>query len=210
MNIHNIYSIFWKYFRVRRLAKFVEMFPEDQCKTIIDLGGSTYQWDNIGYKSKITILNLTKPACVDGLPNNYEFIDCDARNTPFPNQSFDLAFSNSVIEHVGGKDEQKQFACEMLRIGKHIYCQTPNKSFFIEPHLIAPFIHWLPKKWQSYHLIRYFTVWGLITKPSREKAEEFLTSIRLLNKKDLIELFPGCKVITERFFLMPKSYTVIK
>jgi ubiquinone/menaquinone biosynthesis C-methylase UbiE len=119
------------------------MFPEQNCKTIIDIGGTRYQWDRLGHKSEITILNLSVPGNADDSPDNYHFVAGDTRNTSFPDKSFDLAFSNSVIEHVDNWDNQKQFAQEILRIGKQIYCQTPNKWFFVEPHLIAPFVHYL-------------------------------------------------------------------
>jgi len=33
------------------------------------------------------------------------------------------------------------------------------REFFIEPHLIAPFVHWLPRHWQR-RLIRHFAVRG--------------------------------------------------
>ena len=208
MNIHNIYAIFMKYFRTKRLSEFSKLFPEHTCKRIIDLGGTTYQWDHLCYKSEVTILNLDVHKKIKG-PDRYHFVQGDACNTGYPGKSFDLAFSNSVIEHVGDWNAQKKFAQEMLRIGKRIYLQTPNKRFFVEPHLIAPFIHYLPQKW-ALPLVRYFTVYGLVTKPTRKQAELFLSSIRLLGKRELKELFPGCDILTERFLFMAKSYIVVK
>lgn len=210
MDIHKVYPIFMHYFRKKRLNQFKLLFPEKVCTTIVDLGGATYQWDRLKYNSKINILNLVAARDVEDCPPNYNFVVGDALDTKYEDKSFELAFSNSLIEHVGGWEEQKRFAREIQRIGKRIYCQTPNKYFFVEPHLIAPFIHFLPRSLQSYFLVRYATLWGLIAKPGRDEVEELLSSIRLLNKKEMVELFPDCEILTERFLFMPKSYIAIK
>lgn len=209
MDIHRVYGVFLKYFRSKRLKQFRALFPEHECSTILDLGGSPYQWDLLNYRSKITILNKRPPKPSSPKPPKYSFVVADACNSGFPDQSFDLVFSNSVIEHVGGSKEQGMFAQEMLRIGKHIYCQTPNKHFFVEPHLIAPFIHYLPVNWQM-KLVRYFSIWGIVVRPTPQDVKEFLSLTRLLTKNELIKLFPNCEIITERFLFMPKSYIVIK
>jgi hypothetical protein len=62
-------------------------------------------------------------------------------------------------------------AAEMLRVGKRVYCQTPNRWFPVEPHYLALLVHWLPTACFTYFVHRYMTVHGLITKPSREKHE---------------------------------------
>ena len=58
MNIHDIYSLFMRHFRPRRLEKFRRLFPEKLCGSIIDMGGSRYWWDQLKYGSKVTILNI--------------------------------------------------------------------------------------------------------------------------------------------------------
>jgi ubiquinone/menaquinone biosynthesis C-methylase UbiE len=137
----------------------------------------------------------------------------DGRNMPFGDNSFDIVFSNSVIEHLGDKKSQEQFAKEIRRVGKAYWVQTPNKMFLIEPHLITPFVHWflhrLPKKFQKI-VLRYFTVWGLLTKPSKEQCENFLNEVRLLSFKEMKELFPDANIICERFFGLKKSLIAVK
>ncbi len=44
---------------------------------------------------------------------------------PFKDKSYDIVFSNSVIEHVGNLEKQKQFADEVQRVGKSYFIQTP-------------------------------------------------------------------------------------
>jgi Methyltransferase domain len=210
MNIHDIYGVFQNYFRTRRLDRFRTIFPAALCRTIIDLGGSRYQWDRLKYQSRVTILNVDLGERTSNYNPNYEYVFGDARNVQAGPGSYDLAFSNSVIEHVGEWPDQVRFAREIRRLGKSVYCETPNRWFFMEPHLITPFIHWLPRRWQSYTVLRYFTVWGLITKPDREYVEKFAWPTRLLCKKEFASLFPDCDILVERFLLMPKAFIAVR
>ena len=65
---------------------------------------------------------------------------------PFQDESFDISFSNAVIEHVGSRMNQQEFLEEALRVSKNIYITTPNRWFPLEAHTLIPFLHWLPKK----------------------------------------------------------------
>lgn len=70
----------------------------------------------------------------------------DARELPFSDGSFDYVVSNAVIEHVGGPDGAKRMIAESHRVARAGYFHTtPNRWFPIEPHLMAPFLHWLPE-----------------------------------------------------------------
>jgi hypothetical protein len=44
---------------------------------------------------------------------------------PLNQRSCDVAFFNSVIEHVGDWERQHKFAGEMRRIGNAVFCQAP-------------------------------------------------------------------------------------
>ena len=68
----------------------------------------------------------------------------DGRCLEYLDRSFDLAFANSVIEHVGGPSDADALASEMQRVGKAFYCQTPSKWFPVEPHVGTLFLHWVP------------------------------------------------------------------
>lgn len=81
-------------------------------------------------------------------------LDCpitegDARELPFPDNSFDYVFSNAVIEHVGGRDGARKMLAESARVAKvGAFHTTPNRWFPIETHTQLPFLHWLPREWQ--------------------------------------------------------------
>jgi hypothetical protein len=72
--------------------------------------------------------------------------------------------------------------------------QTPNKSFLVEPHLICLFLHWLPFRVKR-RLIRYFTVRGLVSRPSQRDVNQALLGITLLNEQDRRGLFPDAEII---------------
>ena len=125
--------------------------------------------------------------------------------------SYDIVFSNSVIEHVGDLQRQKLFAQNALRLGQKLWIQTPAKYFPIEPHWFALFIHWFPRKYQ-YSLFRLFALRQRFAgvKLSKKEIKAQVDDVRLMTKRELKEMFPGCRIITERFFLFPKSYIVVK
>ena len=64
---------------------------------------------------------------------------------PFPDQSFDLVFSNAVIEHILGPGRQEQFAKEIMRVGKSWFVTTPNFWYPFETHHHLPFFQFLPR-----------------------------------------------------------------
>lgn len=120
-----------------------------------------------------------------------------------------MVYSNSVIEHLGDFENQRLFAAECIRVGQRYYVQTPNKWFFVEPHLITPFIHWMSCEVQ-WLLLRNFTVWGWITRPSVQECEAFMNSTRLLDKTKLQHLFPDADIWHERFLGLSKSLIAVK
>lgn len=107
--------------------------------------GGQFNWYFIVSKPKVLILNLEKPTDFKDTAQ-FEFVKGDATKLEYPENSFDVVYSNSVIEHLFTKENQVRMANEIMRVGKKIYVQTPAKEFFVEPHLITPFIHWLSIK----------------------------------------------------------------
>lgn len=209
MNIHSLYKIILPIFRRKRMAIFQQIFKPDQNTRILDVGGMLLNWKLIGCTSPITLLNIKYYQEKKTAPPNFTYVIGDATAMEFPDNSFDLAYSNSVIEHVGTFERQKKFAKEISRVAKKLWVQTPSKWFFIEPHLLTPFVHWLPRRWQA-KLLRHFTVWGILQKPTPEKVQGFFDEIRLLDYREFSELFPDCEIRKEKFLFMTKSYIAIR
>lgn len=206
MNIHRIYRPFQRHFRTRRMRQFVEWFQPDSSTRVIDVGGYELNWTLIDAAPQVLLVNLESETYERG---RFRKVQGDGRRLQFPDKSFDIAYSNSVIEHVGGRDDQRAFANEIRRVARRYYVQTPNRRFFIEPHLIAPGIHWLPRRFTR-RLVRRFSVWGLVTRPDPTRIDSILGSIRLLDKQEMQELFPDAEILEEKVLGMAKSLIAVR
>lgn len=211
MDIHAVTGFFMRRFRPGRMQRIKEMFPLlDSGGSVLDVGGTWGWWKMMTVKTRdITIVNLDTYHEKAVLEAGYKFSSANGCAMPYADRQFDLTFSNSVIEHVGGLPEQRRFAAEVLRCGKQVYLQTPNKWFPVEPHMIALFIHWLPFSVQR-HLVRWLSVWGWVTKPNQAEVDEFLKGIRLMSGKEVVELFPGCDIQKEKVLGLVKSFIVVR
>jgi 2-polyprenyl-3-methyl-5-hydroxy-6-metoxy-1,4-benzoquinol methylase len=187
------------------MSMFVEYLEVTPQTKVLDVGGSLLIWQFSPVKPRLTILNITPPP--GSLPGDVEWVIGDARDMPFDDRSFDVVFSNSVIEHVGDFDDQKKCANEIRRVGQRYFVQTPNYFFPVEPHFITPFIHWLPRSFSRKLL--GLTARNIITR-DRNGTEEVFQEVRLLKPNEMRELFPDAEIRFERFLGLPKSILAIK
>jgi len=185
---------------------FRQTFSFDPSTTVLDVGGLPAFWSDGRPEADITLLNLHPPQV---LPEAFHFIAGDATNLPFEDDSFDLVFSNSVIEHLGTPEKQAQMARELRRVGRALWVQTPSRDFPIEPHYLTPIVHWMPRTVRK-KLLRNFSLWGWITRPSNEQVEAIVDEIRLLDHGEMVTLFPDCEIRRERFMGLTKSLIAVR
>ncbi len=187
------------------MTEFWEQFHLTPETRVLDIGGNLFNWKLLPIPPQLTILNL--PMNIErGKQANW--LVADGKYLPFKDKAFDIVYSNSTIEHLGDFGNQSMFAAECRRVGLRYYVQTPNKWFLVEPHLITPFIHWMPRRMQKL-LLRNFTIWGLVTRPTRQACNEFMQEIRLLDDGDLTSLFPDSEIWHERFLGLVKSLIAV-
>lgn len=209
MDIHAVYARGMRGFRRRRMAAFVRTFAPDAGTTILDVGGTPFNWTLVELASPVTLLNLRAPGAGTALPPGVLCVRGDATRLAFPDASFDVAFSNSVIEHLGTPEAQQRFAAEVRRVGRGVWVQTPARGFPFEPHLLTLFLHWLPVAWQR-RLVRWASGWGLLTRPSQARIDAFLRETRLLTLREMRALFPDCEIRRERLLGLTKSFVAVR
>ncbi len=194
-------------FRRKRFAFFLSLLSQLQRPVhILDIGGTQAYWKMMGLDTKdqvfITLLNLTQDNVT--LPQATSIVG-DARSIQAEDHSFDIVFSNSVIEHVGSYQDQLQMANEVRRVGRCYFIQTPNRYFPLEPHFLFPFFQFLPISLRVL-LLQNFKLGWLEKTPDVQKARGIVESIRLLSKKEFKTLFPNAPIFEEKALGLTKSF----
>ncbi len=199
---------FMRYFRRKRLAHMLRMFPDLGSLSVLDVGGRSMIWEILRtdfgvVPARLVIVNTAE----DAHPiKGYTVHIADGRQLPYTDHAFDLVFSNSVIEHVGDMQDMQCFASECMRVGVNVLIQTPNRWFPVEPHLLALFIHWFPLP--VFHRLLFLSLrwWTLLF--DRARLRLIVKHIHLLDRREFSALFPGLPLHTEKIFGMSKSFTV--
>jgi SAM-dependent methyltransferase len=179
--------------RRRKLRLFLDEVRPTAATTVLDVGADEVGFGKDGGQSacgthnffeelypwpgQITALGLHDGA---GFRSHYPgiaYVSGDACALPFADQSFDVVFSNAVIEHVGDVERQRQFVAEALRVGSRVFLTTPNRWFPLEVHTRLPLVHWLPTAASD----RAYELTG----------KGWARENHLLGSGDLRRLFPG-------------------
>ena len=98
--------------RKRRFEQFMDRLNIQLDDRILDVGGLPSIWHESGLEQQVTILNKRIPGTANP---PFIWVEGDACNMAmFEDQSFDIVYSNSVIEHVGDLARQHQMAVQKL------------------------------------------------------------------------------------------------
>lgn len=179
---------------------------------ILDVGGTVDFWKRMDFLAEekdveLTVLNVFKAE------SPYSHVTCVVGDgtdmKEFDDGQFDVVFSNSVIEHVGGITRQKKMAAEVRRVGNAYYVQTPNLYFPMEPHFLFPFFQFLPVSLRAF-LVKQFQVGWYGPTNDIQKARRTVTSVRLLERSELARFFPDGQVHRERLLGLTKSFVVLR
>jgi ubiquinone/menaquinone biosynthesis C-methylase UbiE len=192
------------HFRRRRMAAFARCMNITATTRVLDIGGTPECWELLEVKPRVTLVNMPRA----GETMKAQWVAGDGCALPFCGGAFDVVFSNSVIEHVGDMERQRRFASEVQRVGRAYWVQTPNRWFPVEQHLLTPIVHWMPKRWQELVIPRW-NVWSALVqaRPDQRRfyIEHYLRDVRLLEERDVRELFPDARILRERFCGWTKS-----
>ncbi len=198
-------------FRRKRMERFIKELGVTAQTRILDVGGVPETWETFPCRPTVVLLNM--PRTRSEMTGSLCWVAGDGCSLPFRDGTFDVVFSNSVLEHVGGSANQERFAREVERVGHGYWVQTPNLWFPVETHLLTPFIHWFPRSWQRV-IVPRFTVWGALMRISRDRRqyyfEHYLSDVRLLGRRQMSSLFPGARLIRERVCGLTKSLIAVR
>jgi hypothetical protein len=199
--------------RRERMRYFIELLESySEPVRVLDVGGTPSFWQrnapDLPKVVHLTLLNLTRTPTGD-LANAVS-VAGDARDLrQFADRSFDICFSNSVIEHVGTLEDQRAMAREVQRVAKSFFIQTPNRWFPIEPHFLFPGWQFLPVSVRA-ALHRRFRLGWMPPQPDPALARREVEEIRLLTAGEMQSLFPGASIRREKIGPFTKSLMAIR
>lgn len=187
--------------RERRYELFLRACSVRPTDRIIDVGaGRGAALERFNATNPIVALDLSPQSSQWLSSSNVSVVRGDGTRLEFTTGEFDVAFSNSVIEHVP-HELQASFAAEIRRVSHRYFVQTPNRYFPIEPHYQLPLFQFLPRRVRQ-ALNRRFTLgWR-----ARGQWEE----ISLLSARDMRRLFPDAEIHRERVLGLTKSLIALR
>jgi len=199
--------------RRRRFQIFLSLIEDlPRPIRILDVGGTEQFWRSMEFPGDrdgvwLTLLNLEREPVDDPRFISLAGNACDL--SAYSDQSYDIVFSNSVIEHVGGADDQRAMADEIRRVGRRYFVQTPNFFFPVEPHFMIPGFQFLPRSMRCFLLTRFsLGAYGKVEDKSH--AKNLVDEIQLLTGRRFKNLFPDAKIHRERWMGMTKSLIAVR
>lgn len=209
-NVYSVYRWLQPRFRRKRWKHFLDLFPITEKSHVLDVGGHPGEW-MVAVETPLTVTVVNIGPWPESLqaPARFIYKEADARALPFADGAFEIAYSNSVIEHVGSFADQQRFADEIRRVGRAVYVQTPNRWFPIEPHFVGLFVHWLPRSLHR-HLMPWLSLRGWFRRGDDVPIRKLVDEVQLLSAAQMQKLFPDCEIHKERVFGFVKSLIAVR
>jgi hypothetical protein len=205
--------------RARRSAHLLSLLDQVHLRqgkvSVIDVGGTQEYWSRFPddalerFNVTVTVVNLP------GTPNpddskRFRYIEGDGCAMNWvAGRDFDIAHSNSVLEHVGQWSRMRAFAAEVRRVASAYVVQTPYFWFPIEPHFMVPFFHWLPESSRAKLLVR-LPLGHIGRAASLDEAITCVQSAQLVDQAMFRTLFPDGRLHVERLAGVPKSLVAVR
>lgn len=190
--------------RSRRWKLFRASFPELDEMHVLDLGGSPQFWRPlVDHPATVTTVNLTASEADEQWITHVVADACCDMGLG----EFDLVFSNSLIEHVGGHYRRQQLAHLIASSGRCYWVQTPYRYFPVEPHFVVPAMQFMPLNIRTAIASRWHAG------PQRRStidAEQMVQSIELIGIRQLHGYFRDGQIIVERVAGLPKSIVALR
>lgn len=201
--------------RERKLELFNRMMNLTEQMKLLDVGAQIDPNSNeerqlidiYPWRYNFSVVNISSEH-ISTIQKRYpeiEAVVCDACELPWPDKTFDIVYSNAVIEHLGSFERQKTMAAEIMRVGKRWFVTTPNRWFPFEFHMRLPLVTWLPGK-------SYLRIGNIVTYNHLRGKYMFgvkRDDLRLMSAGELERCFPGSSITKQRVTFMAETLIAI-
>jgi len=192
--------------RQRRHEEFNHRFPDLADMRVLDLGGTAASWRASAVQPlKLTLVNLNHER-ESGEPW-MDIVYGDACAGGFG--QYDLVFSNSLLEHLGGHARRQQFAEVVREAAPYWWIQTPYRYFPIEPHWVFPGFQFLPFRARQ-EITQRWKIGHMGAHADTSEAARLVASVELISVTEMRSYFPGGEIWLERLAGLPKSLVAVK
>ena len=173
--------------RELKLQLFLELLQPGPETTVVDVGvtdapfgsGSTDNFFEALYPwpERITAVSTQYLSVFQQAFPEVTAVRADGRDLPFPDDAFDIGFSNAVVEHLPDLRSRRAFVGELCRVTRRVFVTTPNRLFPVDTHTLVPFAHWLSDEHRD----------AVYRRLGRDEG----LGLRLLSPGDFLALFPA-------------------
>jgi len=196
-------------YRTRRWQLLRDNFPGIESMSVLDLGGRVGMWLRAPLRpAHIHIVNLQAPPAEIPSWMRVDQGDACALGPEVMGCKYDLVFSNSVLEHVGGHAQRARFASNVHALSARHWIQTPYRYFPLEPHWLFPGFQFLPLNLRAEISQR----WPLVHFPaeSRDANIRRVMEVELVSRTEMHAYFPTSRLLSEKAMALTKSLIAIK
>lgn len=194
--------------RRRRWQLFASYFPDFPDFHVLDLGGRPEFWRQMDKPpASVTVVNLEDTTANEAWITT---VRGDACNPPREVQSrqFDLIFSNSLIEHLGGIANRQRCSDFIRGAADRYWVQTPYRYFPLEPHWVFPGFQFLPLSVRTSVTQRWPL--GHMQRQDRAQAVAEASWVELVSITEMHTLYPDGEILFERFAGLVKSLIAVR
>lgn len=212
MAVTSLFNSLSKRSRELKMELLRDHVPLRGDERILDIGSqvdnqSRQILERVENRKNLTAINLLGDHLeeIRGAYPGIHVMRADACELPFADKSFDLVYSNAVIEHVGDFAAQKRMADEVRRVGRRWFITTPNRWFPFEFHVRMPLISWLPPRLMH----RAARVWGYNHVRRRYQPGCDYSDVHLMTARQLRAAFPDSIVLKPRVTIWPETLVIV-
>lgn len=169
------------YARLQMFRLFMSAMRPTPETTILDIGASEHETKEANflekmypYKRNITCAGVGDGVAIKAANPDVNYVSIKpGEQLPFDDKTFDIAYSNAVLEHVGGPEQRRAFLDDSLRVARALFMTIPNRWFPIEHHTALPLLHYWPSAFRWFVRGTNRDYW------SRKENLDFLDASRL-------------------------------